>query len=236
MPATTKYTAVKSWLRRWFYLSTLYGEPTTTQVRLYERTSIRRPKYINNLAFLKRCRDSNLIPPGLQLQDPVCSHCSHLILRSANASLLRERIVSTRASLAVIDRSLRTTFHPEDFQKISDLTSSSRHAFITTRQKQSCKFSRLQHLDTGSCLSLFPRAFTRSKGSPISPRPSDSENWRFPVSRSNRVSSQPTGSSLSLRQPTHLRSQDAFRKHTFVNLSQPNITPTEISVLYILIC
>ena len=51
-----------------FYLSTHYGEPIpTTRVRLYERTSIRRSKLMNNLAVPKWCQDSNLIPPGLQL-------------------------------------------------------------------------------------------------------------------------------------------------------------------------
>ena len=86
-------------------------------------------------------------------------------------------------------------------------------------------------LDKGSSISLFPRAFTRSKGSSISPRPSDSESWRSPISHSNRASSIPTGSAISLRQHSHLRSQDAFRKQTVVNLSQRTLTPIETSVL-----
>ena len=47
----------------------------------------------------------------------------------------------------------------------------------------------------------------------------------------NRALSIPTGSAISLRQPSHLRSQDAFRKHTVVNLSQRTLTPIETSVL-----
>ena len=80
-------------------------------------------------------------------------------------------------------------------------------------------------------ISLFPSAFTWSKGSSISPRPSDSESWRSPISHSNRTSSIPTRSAISLRQPSHLRSQHAFRKHTVVNLSQRTLTPIETSVL-----
>ena len=56
----------------------------------------------------------------------------------------------------------------------------------------------------------------------ISPRPSDSENWRSPISHCNRISSWPTGSSLSSWQPAHLRSQDAIRKPP--SLTSANVT------------
>ena len=168
------------------------AEHTTTKVRSFERASIRRSKLMNNLAFLKRCRDSNLIPPGLQLHDPVRSLRFRRILRSSLADIDR--------SLSQLEEGFRDTFHPEDFEKVTTRTSSSsRHAFTTTRRKQISKFSRLQRLDTGSSISLFPRAFTRSKGSSISPRPSDSESWRSPISHSNRASSRlDMGSSISL--------------------------------------
>ena len=122
------------------------------QVRLYERTSIRHSKCINNRAFLKRCRDSSF-----QIQFAATVRGSSYVQPTPPYFV--------KVSLAVIDRrlssieeGLRTTLHPKDFQKVPNLTSSSsRHAFITTLRKQSCKFSRLQHLDTGSSLSLFSR-------------------------------------------------------------------------------
>ena len=51
--------------------------------------------------------------------------------------------------LSTIEEGLRYHFYPDDFQKVTDLTSSSgRHAFITTRRKQVYTFST----------SLFPRS------------------------------------------------------------------------------
>ena len=47
------------------YMSSLYGELTISKVKSYECNSIKRFKYINNLTFLKRCRDSDIVPPGL---------------------------------------------------------------------------------------------------------------------------------------------------------------------------
>ncbi|XP_071792712.1 uncharacterized protein [Asterias amurensis] len=187
--------------------------------------SVRRSKLINNLAFLKRCRDSNLMPHGLRLQDPVRSRRSTSILQAASSALLKERISSTRSSLAGLDhdithteRELQSSLHPRDFSKISALSSSSsQHAFATARRKQIAKFHKLYHQKQRSSISHFNRA--------------PSEKMRSPISLFNRVPGQPTGSPISLRPPVHLRSQRAFQKHTVVNLSNRSITETETSVL-----
>ena len=90
------------------YLTTLYGEHITSNVRFYKCHSIKRSRYINNLAFLKRCRDSRTIPPGLALRDPVRDHKSKAILKKASLALLRHWI-STRSTLAHVDNQITTT-------------------------------------------------------------------------------------------------------------------------------
>ena len=121
--------------------STLYGERTVQCVREYKRTSIKRSKHINHLAFLKRCRDTSIIPPGLRLHDPIRNHRSNHILLAASQALLRERISSTGCTLKLLDRqitasetALKSSLQQRDFDKISSFTqSSSLHAF-----KSSC--------------------------------------------------------------------------------------------------
>ena len=161
------------------YLSLLYGEQSVQQVRSYARSSIKHSKYINNLAFLKRCRDSKVIPPGLRLQDPIRNHHSSRILHQASLALLRERIVSTRSLLSHLDKdiaatetSLQTTLSTNDYTKIHTLTAaSSKHAFTTTRNKQIRKFAMQSVRKMRSSLSLSPRCIERPEGSPISQRP-----------------------------------------------------------------
>ena len=82
------------------YMSSLYGELTIAKVKSYECNSIKRFKYINNLTFLKRCRDSNIVPPGLRLHDPIRSSKSRSILHKASLALLRHCISTTRSILA----------------------------------------------------------------------------------------------------------------------------------------
>ena len=199
------------------HLSKLYGELITSQVRIFERTSIRRSKLINNLAFLKRCRDSNIIPNGLQLRDPIRSRRSDHILRASSLSLLRLQIASTRSQLAAVDKqiastrqNLYNTCQPGDFTKIQALTkSSSDHVYKTIRRKQIKKFDK-----------LCPTRPLRNRRSSISP---------FPPSLGHTI-----GSPISLRPhrpKPHLRSQQAFNKKTVVNLSQRPLSSTENKVL-----
>ena len=95
----------------------------------------------NHLAFLKCCRDTSIIPPGLRLHDPIRNHRSNHILLAASQALLRERISSTGCTLKPLDQqitasetALKSSLQQRDFDKISSFTqSSSLHAF-----KSSC--------------------------------------------------------------------------------------------------
>ena len=62
------------------YLTSVYKEFTRSHVRSPEHNSIGRSKLVYNLAFLKRCHDSNQTSPGLRISDPVHDKQSQLIL------------------------------------------------------------------------------------------------------------------------------------------------------------
>ena len=219
------------------YLSSLYGELTTTKVRSYERNSIKRSKHINNLTFLKRCRDSNIIPPGLRLHDPIRSKKSQSILHKASLALLRHRISATRSTLATLDRQISTTQEhlqsstsAADYSKVQRLTlSSSNHAFKKSRSNQVKKFVEISKHKTrsssnptqamGSPISPRLQAPTMHMGSSISLRPQPSTPMRCSVP-SNRYHTKP-----------HLSSQESFTNHTVVNMSQRILSPGETKVL-----
>ena len=219
------------------YLSSLYGELTTTEVRSYERNSIKRSKHINNLTFLKRCRDSNIIPPGLRLHDPIRSKKSQSILHKASLALLRHRISATRSTLATLDKQISTTQEhlqsstsAADYSKVQRLTlSSSNHAFKKSRSNQVKKFVEISKHKTrsisnptqamGSSISPRLQPSTPPMGSPISLRPQRPNPMRCSVP-SNCLYTKP-----------HLRSKKSFVSHTVVNMSHRTLSDHETKVL-----
>ena len=182
-------------------MSSLYGELTIAKVKSYERNSIKRSKYINNLTFLKRCRDSNIVPPGLRLHDPIRSSKSRSILHKASLALLRHCISTTRSTLASLDKQisathdqLQSSISTSDYCKVQELTSSSRnHAFKVSRNKQVKKFLKISKPKArssssptriqakGSPISLRQQPLTLPMGSSISLRPQPSSPMRYSV-------------------------------------------------------
>ncbi|XP_022111317.1 uncharacterized protein LOC110990570 [Acanthaster planci] len=173
----------------------------------FERCSIKRSKLINNLAFLKRCHDTNILPPGLRVRDPIRNTKSQGIVHQYSLALLRHRIQATRLTLAHLDRQLSTAqdhvataVSTEDFTKIKRMAESvCRHVFGSTRCRQIKKFSRLSKNQSKSHIP------SRTIGSSISSCP-------YPTK-------------------PHLHSRTAFTRQTVVNLSHRHLSHTESRVL-----
>ena len=96
------------------------------------RSCTRCCKPINDLTFLKKCRDANVVPKGLCLRDPIQNSNSARIIHTAGKALLRKQIASTRYCLSCTDQeisrnraSLRKTMLTIDYDKISALTDKS---------------------------------------------------------------------------------------------------------------
>nr|XP_054755499.1 uncharacterized protein LOC129261464 [Lytechinus pictus] len=114
-------------------------------------SSMKAAKLTNHLTFLKRCRDSHIIPAGLQLISPVDYPKANHILNEASVSLTRERITHTRHELHNINALISTTLsrlnrrlNPGDLHKITTSSQdTANQAFRSTRLKIIKKFNQL---------------------------------------------------------------------------------------------
>nr|XP_054772286.1 uncharacterized protein LOC129280268 [Lytechinus pictus] len=133
------------------HLTQLYGEPTQRTARQLQRDAVKSAKLTNHLTFLKRCRDSDIIPPGLQLKSSVDTPKARRILHQASLDLTCERIARTRHQLHDLNSSIASTqtqlsrqLKPDDLDKVQAFNNyTSRKAFQSTKLKQINKFDRL---------------------------------------------------------------------------------------------
>ena len=77
-------------------ITELYGEYTHSSFKRLDRLTNQRSRLINNLTFLKRCRDNQVVPKGLRISNKYHTEYARKILKKAELALVRERIAWTR--------------------------------------------------------------------------------------------------------------------------------------------
>ena len=77
-------------------ITELYGEYTHSSFKRLDRLTNQRSRLINNLTFLKRCRDNQVVPKRLRISNKYHCEYARKILKKAELALVRERIASTR--------------------------------------------------------------------------------------------------------------------------------------------
>ncbi|XP_055959216.1 uncharacterized protein LOC130014266, partial [Patella vulgata] len=117
------------------YVQRQYGDVATKCVRQISKLEDKYIRVCNNLTFLMRCRDSEIVPHGLKLKGPVNSNAANKILLQASKSLVRERIQHHRNTkhrlLQDIGASHLTLNHlvtTEDFNSIRKAQTSTNQA------------------------------------------------------------------------------------------------------------
>ncbi|XP_028416045.1 uncharacterized protein LOC114539627 [Dendronephthya gigantea] len=131
-------------------ITELYGEYFHKSFKRLDRLSQQRSRLINNLTFLKRCRDNEVVPKGLRMFN--CFHTKHAgkILKKAELALLRERIAWTRKQLSGVDDNIATlteelwlTFEKHFAVAKRMIDASFTRTFNKARSTQIAKYTRL---------------------------------------------------------------------------------------------
>ena len=84
-------------------ITELYGEYMHSSFKRLDRLTNQRSRLINNLTFLKRCRDNQVVPKGLHISNKYHTEYARKILKKAELALVRERIAWTRRQLCGVD-------------------------------------------------------------------------------------------------------------------------------------
>ncbi len=113
-------------------ITELYGECTHISFKRLDRLTNQRSRLINNLAFLKRCRDNKVVPKGLRISNNHHTEYACKILKKAELALVRERIARTRKQLCRVDGSIANltedlwmTLNEEHYATAKRMTSAS---------------------------------------------------------------------------------------------------------------
>ena len=88
------------------FIIRLYGEEIHRQIRQLENFRLKKIHLLCSLTFLLRCRDSKVVPKFLKMKRIFKTPQSLRIYERMEFALLRERIHTTRKSLAILDEKL----------------------------------------------------------------------------------------------------------------------------------
>ena len=73
-------------------ITELYGECSVhPSFKRLDRLTNQRSRLINNLTFLKKCRDNKVVPKGLRILNKHLTEQARKILKKAKMALARER-------------------------------------------------------------------------------------------------------------------------------------------------
>lgn len=89
-------------------ISDLYGEETFQLTRTYEKLEVRRATILCDIAFLRNCRDKNVIPTSFQLKFHSKTPSSERILKRTELALIRSELHRKRYLLDQTNRDLLT--------------------------------------------------------------------------------------------------------------------------------
>ena len=134
-------------------ITELYGEYTHSSFKRLDRLTNQRSRLINNLTFLKRCRDNQVVPKGLRIPNKYHTGYTRKILKKAELALVRERIAWTRRQLcglderiAILTEELWMTLNEEHYSTAKRMISaSSTRTFNKARSTQIAKFTKLKN-------------------------------------------------------------------------------------------
>ena len=132
-------------------ITDLYGEYTHSSFKRLDRLTNQRTRLINNLTFLKRCRDNQVVPKGLHISNKYHTEYARKILKKAELALVRECIAWTRRQLCRVDKriailaeELWMTLNEEHYSTAKKIISaSSTRTFNKARSTQIAKFTKL---------------------------------------------------------------------------------------------
>ena len=81
-------------------ITELYGEYTHSSFKRLDRLTNQRSRLINNLTFLKRCRDNQVVPKGLRISNASWENIKPIRLHERHATLTdyRDKKTMPRAS------------------------------------------------------------------------------------------------------------------------------------------
>jgi len=84
----------------------LYGKNILAKVNTFSKLRSSLAKKLSNLAFLKRCRDNNIIPKFLQLKDHLGTYNFKNILYKISFIFIKERIHFTKLQIVQISHKI----------------------------------------------------------------------------------------------------------------------------------
>jgi hypothetical protein len=133
-------------------INNLHGEETFHQSRTFEKLRTKRRKLLCDLNFLRRCRDTSVIPVSMKLSFHTRTQTISKILKNASLALIRDAIRSKRRKLDDISRHLydahchlASKLHPVLWKELDFLTNQRAEdnaTLITERQQK--KYNGLQ--------------------------------------------------------------------------------------------
>ena len=122
-------------------------ESVLTSFKRLDRLTNQRSRLINNLAFLKRCRDNKVVPKGLRISNNYHTEYARKILKKAELALVRERIAWIHKQLRRVDGSIANLTEEHYATAKRMISASSTKTFDKVRSTQIAKFTKL----TSSC-------------------------------------------------------------------------------------
>lgn len=124
----------------------LYGEQVYRETRLYTKLRVKKGRCLATLAFLRRCRDTDIIPTFIRISHHISTRRANNIIARAEKELLRERVRATyqqldqlQEQILQLDLRLRLTLAEGDWRTIHALAESSeraQHRLYTERQRR----------------------------------------------------------------------------------------------------
>ena len=88
------------------HLTDLYGDNTAQRARKLTKLECKGGTLANQLTFLKRCRDNNVIPKGIRTNHILKSNKADNIYSRANMALLRHTIASVRSDISRVQKEI----------------------------------------------------------------------------------------------------------------------------------
>ena len=133
------------------HISSLYGRSTYDQTCELKGLKCKLAKISNQIVFLKRCRDHNIVPKGLRLKNKNNHERTTKILRDAERKLVISELNSLKRDKAtaihrknMIEKRLTEKLSEDDFAVVTRVTDvSGSREFTKSKSSLKDKFSRL---------------------------------------------------------------------------------------------
>ena len=133
------------------YITERYGSVSYELISKLSKLRVKKARYQNHIVFLKKCRDSNIIPKGLKIRSAARSEKAKKIDRDAGMARVRERLDSHKQTVAhliqeanSLEEKLKGTLNTEDYQKVIEIIRKGEDKeYAQVAQTQKNKFNAL---------------------------------------------------------------------------------------------